>query len=71
MNLQNLMSQLGKSSNPMAMLMSMLTGNQQNTVNQFQNKSKEEQAEEIAKICNEKGIDKQQLQSILNMLNKG
>ena len=50
--------------------MGMLTGNQQQTVDQFKNKSKEQQAEEIAKICNEKGIDKQQLQNILNMFNK-
>ena len=70
MNLQNLMSQLGKSSNPMAMLMGMLTGNQQQTVSQFQNKSEKEQAEEIARLCNEKGIDKNQFQQILNMLNK-
>ena len=50
--------------------MGMLTGNQQQSVNQFQNKSKQEQAEEIAKVCNEKGIDKQQFQQIVNMLNK-
>ena len=70
MNLQNLMSQLGKSSNPMAMLMGMLTGNQQQALNQFQNKSKEQQAEEIAKLCNEKGIDKQQFQQLINMFNR-
>lgn len=34
--------------------------------NLFQNKSKEEQAEEVARICNEKGISKEQLQSIIN-----
>ena len=50
--------------------MSMLTGNQQQTVNQFKNKTEQEQAEEIARICNEKGIDKEQLQQIVNMLNK-
>lgn len=63
------MSQLSKSSNPMAMLKGMLTNNQKQSVNQFQNKSKEEQAEEIAKLCNEKGIDKKQFQQIINMLN--
>ena len=36
----------------------------------FQNKTAEEQAEQIAKMCNEKGISKEQLQSILSMLNK-
>ena len=50
--------------------MGMLTGNQQQTVSQFQNKSEKEQAEEIARLCNEKGIDKQQFQQIINMLNK-
>ena len=70
MNLQNLMNQLSKSSDPKAMLMNMLTGNQQQSVNQFQNKSKQEQAEEIARVCNEKGIDKQQFQQLINMLSK-
>ena len=46
--------------------MGMLTGNQQQSVNLFQNKNKEEQAEEIARLCNEKGITKEQLQSIIN-----
>ena len=49
--------------------MSMLNPNQKQTANQFQNKSKEEQANEIARICNEKGITKEQLQSIVNMFN--
>ena len=50
------------------MLMGMLNPNQKQTANQFQNKSKEEQAEEIAKLCNEKGISKEQLQTIINNL---
>jgi len=29
-------------------------------------KNKQQQAEEIAKMCNEKGITKEQLQSIIN-----
>ena len=37
---------------------------------QFQNKSQQEQAEEIARICNEKGITKEQLQTIINSLHK-
>ena len=48
--------------------MGILTGNQKQAVNQFQNKNKEQQAEEIAKVCNEKGISKEQLQGIINML---
>ena len=46
--------------------MSMLNPNQKQQTNQFQNKSKQEQAEQIAKLCNEKGITKEQLQSILS-----
>ena len=70
MNLANLMSQLGNSSNPMALMMSMLNPNQKQTANQFQSKSKEQQAEEIAKLCNEKGITKEQLQNIINTFSK-
>ena len=70
MNLQNLMNQLGTASNPMALMMSMLTGNQQQTVNLFKNKDKQTQAEEIARICNEKGITKEQLQDIISKFNK-
>ena len=44
----------------------MLNPNQKQQTNQFQNKSKQEQAEEIAKICNEKGINKEQLEKIVN-----
>ena len=68
MNIQNLMNQLKGATNPMSMLMGMLNPNQKQTANQFQNKSKEEQAEEIAKLCNEKGISKEQLQTIINNL---
>ena len=70
MNMQNLMSQLGKSSNPMSMMMSMLNPNQKQMANIFQNKTQQEQAEQIAKMCNEKGISKEQLQNIINMFNK-
>ena len=70
MNLQNLMSQLGTASNPMAMMMSMLNPNQKQAVNLFQNKSNQEQAEEIAKMCNEKGITKEQLQSIMSVMKR-
>ena len=69
MNIQNLMSQLGNATNPMALMMSMLNPNQKQTASQFQNKSKEEQANEIARICNEKGLSKQDLQNIINMFN--
>ena len=66
MNMQNLLAQLQNASNPMQMLMGMMTGNQQQAMKQFQSKNKQQQAEEIAKMCNEKGITKEQLQSIIN-----
>ena len=70
MNIQNLLAQLGNASNPMSMMMSMLNPNQKQLVNQFQNKPNEQQAEEIARIANEKGISKEQLQQMFNMFNK-
>ena len=66
MNMQNLMSQLGKSSNPMSMMMSMLNPNQKQMANQFQNKSREEQCQQIADYCNKNGITKEQLETIIN-----
>ena len=50
--------------------MGMLNPNQKQAVNQFQNKSDQEKAEEIARICNEKGISKEQLQLIMSKFNK-
>ena len=70
MNLQNLLAQLGNATNPMQMLMSLLNPNQKQLLNQFQNKNKEEQCQAIADYCNKNGIDKEKLQSIINMLNK-
>ena len=70
MNIQNLMSQLGNATNPMALMMSMLNPNQKQQANQFQNKTTQEQAEEVARICNEKGINKEQLQQIINTFRK-
>lgn len=66
MNLQNLMSQLTTASNPMSLIMSMLNPSQQQLTNQFKGKTTQQQAEEIAKLCNEKGITKEQLQQIIN-----
>lgn len=70
MNIQNLMSQLGSATNPLQMMMGMLNLNQKQMANQFQNKTTQEQAEEIARICNEKGITKEQLTQIINMFHK-
>ena len=50
------------------MMMNMLNSNQKTQANQFQSKSKEEQAQMIADICNEKGISKEDLNKIINGL---
>ena len=70
MNLQNLLMQLGNASNPMQMMMGMLNPNQKQMVNVFQGKNSQQQAEEIAKKCNEMGITKEQLQEIIKVFNK-
>ena len=70
MNMQNLLSQMMNAKNPMQMLMGMIPQNQQGLVSQFQGMNKQEQAERIAKICNEKGITKDQLASIINGMRK-
>lgn len=64
------MAQLGSATNPMQMLMGMLNPNQKQMVDLFKGKSNEEQAEQIAKMCNEKGISKEQLQNIVSMLHR-
>jgi uncharacterized iron-regulated protein len=68
--MQNLMSQLGNASNPLALMMSMLKPEQKQQANQFQNKTAQEQAEEIAKLCNEKGITKKDLEQIINVFKR-
>lgn len=54
----------------MSMLMNMLNPSQKQMLSMFQNKSNEEQAEQIAKMCNEKGITKEQLTNIMSMLKR-
>lgn len=70
MNIQNLIAQLGNASNPMAMLTGMMNPNQKQQVSQFQSKTEYEKAEQIAKMCNEKGISKEQFQQIMGMFHK-
>ena len=48
------------------MILSLLSPDQKVVASQFQNKTSQEQAEQIAKVCNEKGISKEQLQEIIN-----
>ena len=52
------------------MLMGMLNSSQKQQANLFQGKTTQEQAEEIAKVCNENNITKEQLQSIINGFKK-
>ena len=49
----------------------MLNPNQKTLVNHFQNQPSEKQAAEIARICNEKGISKNDLANIINQLKGG
>ena len=49
--------------------MNTLNPNQTQAVNNFKSMTSNEQAEKIAQICNEKGISKQDLQNIINMMN--
>jgi hypothetical protein len=39
-------------------------------VNNFQGKSEQEQAEEIANLCKEKGISREEFIKIINVFNK-
>ena len=70
MNLQNLMSQLGNATNPIQMMMSMLSPTQKQTIDLFKNKPNQEQANEIAQKCNELGISKQDLEQIVGLLKR-
>jgi len=50
--------------------MSMLNPSQKQLANQFQSKTTEQQAQEIADFCNKNGISKEQLEKFMNILNK-
>jgi hypothetical protein len=47
-----------------------LNPTQKQAVSNFQGKSEQEQAEEIANLCREKGISKEEFIKIVNMFNK-
>ena len=70
MNMQNILVQLMKSSNPIQMLMNTLNPNQTQAVNNFKSMTSNEQAEKIAQLANEKGLSKEDLQKIINMMRK-
>lgn len=65
LNFQNLLSQMANSSNPFQMIMSALNPQQKQVINQFQSQSNQQQAEIIARKCNELGISKEQLAQIM------
>ena len=48
----------------------MLNPNQKQMANQFQSKNKDEQCKQIADFCNQNGITKEQLESIITMLKR-
>ena len=60
-NLQSLMSQMMMSSQPQQALLNLLNPQQLQLFNQFQGQPNDKQAEAIAKMCNEKGISREQL----------
>lgn len=68
MSIQNLVSQLSKSQNPMAMVMNMLPNqNLKTTFSSLMNSNTdEEKAQKIADLCNKNGITKQQLINAIN-----
>ena len=68
MSIQNLMSQLSKSKNPMSMVMNMLPNQNLKTTfsNLMNSGTDEEKAQKIADLCNQNGITKRQLINALN-----
>ena len=70
MNIQNLLSQMMTSNNPMQMMMGMLNPQQKQAANLFQNKNNNEQAQIVADMCNKNGISKEQLSQIINAIKK-
>lgn len=70
MDIKNLINQLSLSSNPMMSIMGMLTPQQQNIANSFLQGNDEQKAQQIADYCNKNGINKQQLQGLINQMKK-
>ena len=66
MNYMNLLGQIMNGGNPMQMMLSMLNPQQRQMLNQFQGLSNNQQAEQIANYCNQRGITKDQLARLLN-----
>ena len=54
----------------MQMMMNLINPQQKQVIDNFKNKSSEQQAQQIADYCNKNGISKEQLASILKMTKK-
>ena len=67
-NLQSLLSQLTMSNQPTQALLGLLDPQQKQIFSQMQGKSDLDKAEAIAKMCNEKGISKDQLSYIISYI---
>lgn len=61
------MNQIQGATNPLQMMMSALNPAQKQTLDLFKNKPNTEQAEEIARKCNELGISKTDLQELVQL----
>lgn len=68
-NLQNLLSQMTMSKQPQQALLSLLNPQQLQLFNKVSSGTSEQQAEQIAKMCNERGINKDQFAQMLNLIN--
>lgn len=55
---------------PMQMLMTMMNPGQRQTINRFQSKSADAQAQDIANFCNQNGISKEKLSQLINMFKR-
>lgn len=70
LNIQNLLSQMMASNNPVQLASSLLNPQQRQILSQFQNLSNEQQAQKIADLCNQKGITKDQLAQLINQFRR-
>lgn len=63
MDIMSLLNQVNSSSNPLNMVMSMLSGNQKQLFNKIANTETDEQkAQILADLCNKNNISKEQLE---------
>ena len=70
MNLQTIANQLQGATNPLQMMMSVLNPNQKQMLEMFKTKPSQQQAEEIARKCNELGMSKADLEELVQLFKK-